>query len=153
MIEQLMQEWKVSDFSVAESIFKSRQRQLKQKGGAQLRQKMQVNVTAAGAELTATARDTNSFRTQPLQCNLSLSKNWLCHVIMLLSHLTLFIVPLPDWLFWLQDPEKRLARLKAQLGGQEPLSRAPAPVPRQYRPSVPLGHTDLDAPESRQAGL
>ena len=42
MIEQLMQEWKVSDFAVAESIFKSRQRQLKQKGGAQWRQRMQV---------------------------------------------------------------------------------------------------------------
>ncbi len=42
MIEQLMQEWKVGDFAVAESIFKSRQRQLKQKGGAQMRQKMQV---------------------------------------------------------------------------------------------------------------
>lgn len=42
MIEQLMQEWKVADFSVAESIFKSRQRQRKQKGGVQLRQKMQV---------------------------------------------------------------------------------------------------------------
>ena len=42
MIEQLMQEWKVGDFAVAESIFRSRQRQLKQKGGAQLRQKMQV---------------------------------------------------------------------------------------------------------------
>lgn len=42
MIEQLMQEWKVNDFAVAESILKSRQRQLKQKGGAQLRQKMQV---------------------------------------------------------------------------------------------------------------
>ena len=42
VIEQLMQEWKVGDFAVAESIFKSRQRQLKQKGGAQMRQKMQV---------------------------------------------------------------------------------------------------------------
>lgn len=42
MIAQLMQEWKVSDFGVAESIFKSRQRQRKQKGGVQLRQKMQV---------------------------------------------------------------------------------------------------------------
>ncbi|KAL0038127.1 hypothetical protein WJX79_003878 [Trebouxia sp. C0005] len=41
MIEQLMQEWKVGDFAVAESIFKSRQRQLKQKGCAQMRQKMQ----------------------------------------------------------------------------------------------------------------
>ncbi len=44
MIEQLMQEWKVGDFAVAESIFKSRQRQLKQKGGAQMRQKMQVRM-------------------------------------------------------------------------------------------------------------
>ena len=44
MIEQLMQEWRVGDFAVAESIFKSRQRQLRQKGGAQLRQKMQVTV-------------------------------------------------------------------------------------------------------------
>ena len=43
MIEQLMQEWRVGDFAVAESIFKSRQRQLKQKGGAQLRQRMQVS--------------------------------------------------------------------------------------------------------------
>ncbi len=42
MIEQLMQEWKVGDFAVAESIFKSRQRQLKQKSGAHMRQKMQV---------------------------------------------------------------------------------------------------------------
>ena len=42
MIEQLMQEWRVGDFAVAESIFKARKRQLKQKGGAQLRQKMQV---------------------------------------------------------------------------------------------------------------
>ena len=42
MIEQLMQEWKVGDFAVAESILKSRQRQRKQKGGVQLRQKMQV---------------------------------------------------------------------------------------------------------------
>lgn len=41
-VEQLMQEWKVADFAVAESIFRSRQRQLRQKGGAQLRQKMQV---------------------------------------------------------------------------------------------------------------
>ena len=44
LIEQLMQEWKVGDFAVAESIFKSRQRQLKQKGGAQMRQKMQVGM-------------------------------------------------------------------------------------------------------------
>ena len=44
MIEQLMQEWKVGDFAVAESIFRSRQRQLKQKGGAQLRQKLQVRL-------------------------------------------------------------------------------------------------------------
>ena len=44
MIEQLMQEWKVGDFAVAEAIFKSRQRQLKQKGGAQMRQKMQVGM-------------------------------------------------------------------------------------------------------------
>ena len=38
-----MQEWRVGDFAVAETIFKSRQRQLKQTGGAQLRQKMQVS--------------------------------------------------------------------------------------------------------------
>ena len=41
-IAQLMQEWRLGDFAVAESIFKSRQRQLKQNGGAQMRQKMQV---------------------------------------------------------------------------------------------------------------
>ena len=51
MIEQLMQEWKVGDFAVAESIFRSRQRQLKQKGGAQLRQKMQVAPCCHGLRL------------------------------------------------------------------------------------------------------
>ena len=50
IVEQLMQEWRVSDFAVAESIYKSRQRQLKQKGGAQLRQRMQVcNLSAHGS--------------------------------------------------------------------------------------------------------
>ena len=42
LIEQLMQEWRIGDFAVAESIFKSQQRQLKQKGGAQMRKRMQV---------------------------------------------------------------------------------------------------------------
>ena len=55
MIEQLMQEWKVGDFAVAESIFKSRQRQLKQKGGAQMRQKMQVGKPGACDMPSATA--------------------------------------------------------------------------------------------------
>ena len=44
LIEQLMQEWRIGDFAVAESIFKSQQRQLKQKGGAQMRKRMQVFV-------------------------------------------------------------------------------------------------------------
>ncbi|KAL0044361.1 hypothetical protein WJX82_002138 [Trebouxia sp. C0006] len=87
-------EWKVGDFAVAESIFKSRQRQLKQKGGAQMRQKM-------------------------------------------------------------QDPEARLARLKSQLGGQAPNSRA-ASVPRHpcNRDLIHMRHAALPEPslETGQLG-
>ena len=57
-IEQLMQEWKVDDFGVAESIFKSRQRQLRQKGGAQLRQKMLVYIYPCHQSCTLTTLST-----------------------------------------------------------------------------------------------
>ena len=43
MIEQLMAEWHVKDFAVAESIFKSRQRQLKQKSSSKIKARMQVS--------------------------------------------------------------------------------------------------------------
>ena len=43
MIEQLMAEWHVKEFAVAESIFKSRQRQLKQKSSGKIKARMQVS--------------------------------------------------------------------------------------------------------------
>ena len=48
MIEQLMAEWHVKDFAVAESIFKSRQRQLKQKSSGKIKARMQVSRVASG---------------------------------------------------------------------------------------------------------
>ena len=38
-----MAEWHVKDFAVAESIFKSRQRQLKQKSSGKIKARMQVS--------------------------------------------------------------------------------------------------------------
>ena len=126
MIEQLMQEWKVGDFAVAESIFKSRQRQLKQKGGAQLRQKMQVYMQCWLRKYHIhVARSLGAGNDVPAM-----------HRVQTHS-------------LWLQNPEVRLARLKAQLGGQEPLNKAPAPAPRHTRPPVLMRHANLAAPEPR----
>ncbi|DBA92608.1 hypothetical protein WJX77_001792 [Trebouxia sp. C0004] len=72
MIQQLMQEWKVGDFAVAESIFKSRQRQLKQKGGAQMRQKMQdpeVRLARLKSQLGSQAPNSRAASVPRHPCN------------------------------------------------------------------------------------
>ena len=56
MIEQLMAEWHVKDFAVAESIFKSRQRQLKQKSSGKIKARMQVSCGGACRPLLSLGR-------------------------------------------------------------------------------------------------